>query len=735
MLNQTRFRHVKRSVLLLGAAGVLASGLAAQASEDGWELEEIIVTAQKREEGVSDIASTVNVVTGKSIDKLSVVSFEELQQLTSGLTLTSVGVRGAAISLRGITHNPGSGAPASVQTYWNGLAVNANLVFQQMFDLERVEVLRGPQGTLQGDTSPAGAIILVTKKPDIENAVGQVQASLSQNGGLNTQFGISLPVIPGNLAVRVAGVYDENAAQGIENTVSGTDQSANTNAGRVSVSWQASEDMDIELVTEYTEQSLDVFTDVAGEGMGLPTLDSFDRKSVEEVDSVINRRHQLTALTVDWDFAGHSLTSQTGYIKRISSDYSDNDFSNNAPGSQDEWVITKGDEFTQELRLNSVDSGFWEYMIGLYYNKYDEFTEFDRAFAPGSSFIIPIVVPLKKETFGVYTHNTLHLTERLRGQIGLRWQKQRYFSRVDIPAFNQSLVSDENELQISDEVTGSLKLLYDLNDDVMVYGSLERGFRPGGLNITSVRFSEEHLFYNDEFSDSIELGFKASLLSNRLQLNGAVYQQTFQDHISPALDLYYDLDGDGLSDGVTPLLAFGADATIRGAELELSSILQKDWMLGVSLSYNDAKFDDGEEVPCTVFDNTNQPVIPVGAEFATCDAGGKSIGGEPNWSASLFSEYTVEVGQFEGFVRGLYKFSQARTNEDLGVDADTYGVINLFAGLRDGAESWEVSFWAKNLLNKEAERLIYTEQSNGYREVDIIPERTLGVTGKYYFNL
>jgi TonB-dependent Receptor Plug Domain len=129
-------------------------------------LEEIIVTAQKREESITDVPSTVNVVAGQSLSKFAIFNFKDIEQLTPGVTLdiSSTGTNDT-ISMRGITFSPESNASAAVDVYWNDLVVQSSVGFQQMFDLERIEILRGPQGALNGRSSPAGAIKSSLKNP------------------------------------------------------------------------------------------------------------------------------------------------------------------------------------------------------------------------------------------------------------------------------------------------------------------------------------------------------------------------------------------------------------------------------------------------------------------------------------------------------------------------------------------------------------------------------------------
>ncbi|MCB1710371.1 MAG: TonB-dependent receptor, partial [Halioglobus sp.] len=198
-------------------------------------LEETVVTAQKREENVRDIAATVNVVTGQDIDKFAAFDFNALQQQTAGLTLSQPNARNNTISMRGVSVDPESGVSAAVDVYWNDAVVRSDIAFNQMYDLQRIEILRGPQGTLQGKTSPGGAINMITQRASLDETSGYVQGSVSDNDGYNGQAAYGAALIDGVLGVRVAGVYDLNNGGDIQDISTGFDnQEARAYSGRLS---------------------------------------------------------------------------------------------------------------------------------------------------------------------------------------------------------------------------------------------------------------------------------------------------------------------------------------------------------------------------------------------------------------------------------------------------------------------------------------------------------------------
>lgn len=739
-------RGFREALATVGILGLHSTQSLAQPAS--LALEEVVVTAQKRDALTSDIPITVNVLKGEALDEFKVFDFRDLATLTPGLTLDNISGQKSAISLRGITFDPDSNAASAVDVYWNGLRVHPVVAFQELFDVDRIEILRGPQGSLQGRTSPAGAIMLVTRSAytDLDRIEGDLQQTWSKSGNSNTQIGLNLPLIPGQLAARVAGIYDENDIAGVKNVLTGSRQHSRARGGRLSLDWSPTDAFQARLVTEYLEKEGSYPLALAGNRAGQPTLKPSDRRSMTTGDSTVFNRKQASVLTLDWYLPGHQLTALSGYVSRRTDDRFDFDYTNLTTDTiHNTQVYIKEDEFTQELRLSSTDSEQWEYMFGLYYRDQDNQTDFiTDAVASNGAISVFNDIPIQEEEFGVFTHHSFIVTDRFRTQLGLRWQKLRMFSRTDTYTLNglgptgtllTQLISDDNDSSTTTEVTGSLKLLYDLMENMMVYASYEKGFRPGGISITPVTLPEELILFDAETSHAFELGFKSQLFQNRLQLSGAIYRQDFKNFITfrrgVAVDTSNPLDGvaDTSINGITD----NADAVVMGAELEFNASLAAGWTLGGGLSYNDAKFKNGETLMCTTTSG-GVAVTPPGSQIATCDVGGQRIGGEPLWSAVVHSEYVRPLGSMDLFARGLYKYTGARADNDYGNDVSSYGVLNLYLGVRSGTGRWETSIWAKNLADKKAQSRVPIPLLNtGYNWVQPIPERTFGISLSYSF--
>jgi outer membrane receptor protein involved in Fe transport len=773
--------------LLMTTAVLYAAGLTTPAmAQNDLMLEEVIVTAQKREQTQQDIAATVNVVTGDVIDNFAVFNFSDIEQLTAGISLTTINSRNSNISMRGITTDPESGSDSAVQVYFNDVSVREDVAFTQMYDLARIEVLRGPQGAVQGRTSPAGAIKMITQQPNMSIVEGYIQTSFSDNDGFNGQFASSLPLIENELAIRVSGVYDENNGSDVENLTTGLNSTKRASSGRLSVAWEPTDTFSALLTTQYLDRSTadDPKILVGSDSLSTrPTLTASDRTALAQTNDFDTLVYKLASLELNWDLAGHQLTSISGKQDSTKPGRLENDRAFYQPALNSAFVEgdlntfqetnTAVDSFSQEFRLASVDNDTWDYMVGAFYNKQDTTTSFaswgardigigDVNFLTGGS------VPVNREDFAIFTFNTVRLTDDLAIDIGLRHQKVNRFNLTDVfllefgqiavdPAFAGvvdqitsgfeanfpiSAISDKDSRTSSEATTGSFTVRYNLDEDISLYGSYNRSFRTGGISIIpdpniAVIEAAGQLKYDDETSDAIEFGMKGRFWDGRATANVAIYLQKFDGLISRNIGLQALTADSSSSFDIPGGITYNADATMQGLEIDGQILITERWSAGGAFSYNESKYDDGAQSPCSA-----------AGELLTCDIGGDRIAGQPKLSFSLNSEYYIPLDSVEWYVRGLYKYTGDIINSsaisgltNAREKFNSYDTINLFTGIRAENGQWDVSLWAKNLLDEEA---LLTEipsdtydiaaSGGSYVSPTLIPERTIGLTARYNFS-
>lgn len=744
-------------------------------------LEEVIVTAQKRAESVQDISATVNVVTGDDINRFQAFDFNALAQQTAGLTLESPNARNSLISMRGVSVDPESGASAAVDPYWNDAVVRPDVAFTPMYDLERVEVLRGPQGTLQGRTSPGGAINIITKRADLSEATGYIQGSAADNDGLNGQFAYGMPLIEDKLGVRVAGVYEKNNGADVDNMTTGfNNQKTETKSLRFSTVWQVTDTFNAEWVYQWLDNDTDDPKAMTGvDSLGVRrSLSPDDRTALAPTNNVGKFDiDALTNLILNWEVLDHEVTGIIAYqdtskhyleeVDRANTLASVTPSASEAPTHQNSVTDTESTSF--ELRVASLDNDFWDYMVGLYYKDQNTDTVFNansvRLDVAGVGFATQSIVPVYANDTAIFTFNTFYLTSDLQLEFGLRYTDYDNHRRTDVfydgltyvppplagfadqidagfaAAFPLEAIPDSETDPQDDAWTGSLKLRWDWTDDVSLYGSYNRGYRNGGISISPGPAGEliglDNLLYDSEDSDAFELGFKSRLLDGRATLNGALYYQTFDGYQGFVRGIEV-LDEQGVPQNVPGGLVFNGDANIWGVEFEGRILLTETWNAGGAISYSKGEWD-GASKPC----NDREP----GESLGSCDIDGDALGGEPEWSVSLNSEYFFPLDSTEIYVRGLFKYTDDRLNTDASAglgntsaDFKSYQILDMFVGWRSNEYTWDFSVWAKNVTDEDEvvfqrgpDAYDVTLSNGSYTQTNILKERTLGMTARYNF--
>lgn len=732
-------------------ATLTAIATPAWAQSEGLMLEEVVVTAQKRDQSAQDVPSAINVLSGTALKDYNMQDFSELEQLTPGLVAETKDARAGSISLRGIDYNPNSAATQAVDVYWNDTPVRGGGgVFQQIFDLQRIEILKGPQGTLQGRSSPAGAIMMHTAKPDFEVVEGNISAQGSDNNGKNVNGAISIPIIPGVLSTRIAAVYDESDLDQNTNIVTGSDSSKETKAGRISVAWLPTDSVSVDFAYQYLQTDSVDFNILMGTPLQdptLPTLDPFDRKGIQVNDVVGDSTYQRASLKVAWDIGNHEINWLSGWSDVDSTIEGEN---LNSEGIQDPAesqvldTVDDSDFISQELRLSNTDGDVWEYMVGVYYSEEDgAFDRHDFRIGGGPDRDRVIKTPFNYESVAVFTHNILHINDSWTAQLGLRWQNIKSTIESDMFAGPQglfglpegeyfvSLIPEDEQKRDDDAVTGAVNLQYHFDEpDLMMYGSFSTGYRPGGVTVAAVDLGDKVAF-DEEDSWAVEFGFKSTLMDGRATLNGAVFYQEFEDYIARVARVAVSTSGS--TTGITD----NADAEVTGIELDFNMLLTENWQLGGGASYVEAEFSGGEQLACNVFDDNGVPVIPAGEIAASCDVGGSKLGPQPDLTFVLNSEYTMDFSSFEGYLRGLYKYNGEREDMDIGV-LDSYQTVDLYLGMRSESREWDAGFFVRNLFDEEeivraTAPGLHRKQPTGYQSIDVVPQQTMGFKVSYNF--
>jgi len=738
-------------------------------------LEEVIVTAQKKDDTLQTVPMTVNAVTAETISKYNLLDFKDIQTVTPGLTIKAIDTRTNTIAVRGVNVLTDAGIGPGVAIYWNEVNYDIDTAFKAMYDIGQIEVLRGPQGTLRGITAPAGAVTLITKTPSFNQIEGTVEQTLGERNLSNTQIGLSLPLIEDKLALRIAGLYDHNRSDGIKNVTTGLENTSQTRSGRLTLGFRPTDNLEMTLVHQYLEANSSGNTSIIGCG-AYGCFDKSDRKSIDRGPDNYFARRADTSLRIEWALDGYEFVSVTGYRDQWNDVLRNQDHGNAFPtvglsaaftpipiGDNTQHTQTNIHTLSQELRFSTADAEFYNWTYGLYGSKLvantqvHGFQAIPISVPGGLGDLWPVSTPVinSSEEYAVFTNQSFQWTDALETQIGARYQSKRnttalhgeinpspFFQGppaflpasipIDFPAVGDTAVATD------EGVTGTASISYQLTDEVRIYANYGRSYRSGGFTVAPGADSSL-LEYQPETSDSIELGFKSRVADGRVQINGDIYYQKYHDFLANNGSVH-------TFNRVTlqtndQQMNYNADALVTGAELQIDALLTDDWQAGLGISYTDAKFTGGKQ-PVTVFDANGVSVNPAPDAVFSRDARGR-LAGEPNWGVSANSEYTMHFGPVDGFVRGLYSFQSGRSDDTVDnsiLDTTSYGVFNLYLGVRDPQKVWEVTAWAKNLFDHEQTiRLGQANQLAGfltdYHDVQVLPERQIGITGKYNFSL
>lgn len=495
---------------LLLATSAFTAPAAAQttAANDTSVSEEIIVTAQRREERLRDIPISISAVTAEDFAQRGARRLQDLQFAIPGLNIVETSPGSERLQIRGISQQ--TGLP-TVATYideinMNPVAVTGGLDIRAV-DLERVEVLKGPQPTLYGEGSMGGTIRYITARPNLEKMTGQASAEVGQVSEGDTAYrgeaAVNLPVVAGTFAIRVAGAYEYSG--GYVDTRRGKDQNGTKyTTGRVKSLWRPTDTFELSAMYMHHEWDQKDASYAFSDGTYKAYADSLAQPAKGQYD-VVN-----VIATQDFGFA--DLTSSTGYLKSKGSLDVSFQFGFPLPGGVILPLASKSrsvaslERWTQELRLTSKGSGPFKWLLGATYTDDKTTTGFDGL--PSTNPIVSTPGQTSKAWAaygeGSYTVGAATLT------LGTRYYSDKRsndtntkFNTFDTlnPHFNVSLKTSESGL---------------------VYVNVAKGFRSGGFNRPG-KFAPGEETYAPEKLWTYEGGFKQQLLDKKLSIEGAIF--------------------------------------------------------------------------------------------------------------------------------------------------------------------------------------------------------------------
>jgi iron complex outermembrane recepter protein len=742
------------------AAPAFSQSASTAASADNFALEEIVVTARRKDESLQDVPTTINAVTGDEIQKLNITNFRDIASVVPGLSMSSNanGV-GASASVRGVNYDVNaSGNNGTVEFYQNDAPISAGNLFQVVYDIQQVELLRGPQGTLRGRASPSGSMTVTTRRPNLSEMGGSAAASANNIGGYNVQGAFGMPIVSDVLAIRLAGAYDKNEANRVVSINNPQDPSVKTKSGRATIRFEPTDSLSFNLTAQKTRQDMVTFDQVESQqavdvtknvvyvpptgGTAPVFITAGQRLSVEDVPRVGYQDYNNYNFQAQWAFLGQKLNyvgarNEQHFVSFESNDVGDR-FPTNYPAFTKDGFGQDTDSHSwstaHELRLSSEErvAGIFDYIVGAFYQMANNPTDLLRPVAvnfaagspPAGGVLTKFVVQRRGGSTekSVFANLTAQVTDALEVSGGARYieynARGSLYQGATAATLTRSVSADQDQNSYASIYTGTVK--YKFTEDMMAYATVGTSWRPGISVIGSrnvVKTPEEIQFsvLQPEKSTSYEVGFKASALDRRLRTAVSGYYQDFKNYPyrSPGGVAY--LVTSTATPSVQPFNFVAAvPVKVFGVEAEVNYAPISQWDIGVNASVAKGEIKDGT-IPCN--DYAPADGIPDTANTlpsaATIQASGKSIAGcvvnqrssiAPQWSGAVQSEYRLPVTDtLSSFARAqMSVFGNSKNdptnNHD---DYDSYELLNLYLGIRNHDSTWEVALYGKNVTNTE----------------------------------
>jgi iron complex outermembrane receptor protein len=691
-------------------------------------VEEITVTAQRIRESLQTVPIAITVVSGDTLKERNIYDASQLTSLAPSLQLEgsndSVGatfffVRGVGSGLNTIA------GESSVGTAIDGVAMSRpDFGIVQYFDIQQIEILRGPQGFLFGKNATAGLVNITTTRPKLgeyESIAHLEYGRTTAAGGGNeyvAQVSQNLPTGE-NQALRIDGFFTSSPGV-IRDIVPGnTDHLGEQEDGaKLKYLWSPNDRLDV-----YAIADIAVETGAGGEAqawgidhtaflrplnlaLGIQAgprnvdIASFGSKTPD--NSFFTEGGAQLELTYHLD-GGFNLTNMVAWRSFKQTNAQDSDFLPIDVFSTNTQSRTEK-QFSEELRLSSPSSEVLSYQLGLYYldAHYEQFRDLAGRFEgilptpppPGVGFIGSITdETLPARSYAAYGQAVFHATDRFRVVAGARFTHDDD-SGTSIIFPSNNLRPLFGTLPIDQHVTvsnfsGRAGLEYDVAPESMAYFTFARGYKGPAINDAPNATTP----LRPEIPTSLELGLKSTLFDHRLVLNAALFHTDFADYQATSFD----------TKAFARFLANAGELRTQGVELELTAKPTSGLTLTAATTYDDAYYVSFKGQPC-------YPLEPLGTGPNQCDPNGASdatgnrLENAPRWSASTSATYEHALSPgLNGSIRADYYFRSMvhfSADGDPGTLGPAYGIFGLSMGISPPSASWRVSVFARNLLDK-----------------------------------
>jgi len=704
-MTQARLRHL----LLVTASTVLTiplattawaqSGAAPADTESETEVADIIVTATKRgDEALRNVPIAIQALTGDTLTKSGATQFSDYATRVPSLSFQDLGPGDKKYIIRGIN----STGAATVGAYYDEAVISADNRNDgggrnadiRLYDIERIEVLKGPQGTLYGASSESGTIRIITNKPDTHNFSGYVSGELSatHKGGTNYNVNgaVNLPIVDDKLAARVVGWYvDDSGFVDQTRIPAGLLKNVNndrTSGGRATLRYTPTESFTLTASATIQKTHSDGSSRYTPPGtlsfstVGFPAVPGGDLINTDLTRSPFDDKVKIYSLTGEYDFGSGSIVATTNYFdrSRYASKF-DGPFNFVLGGF---YSHEKSDFDVQVVRSND---------LGEPRGPFTRLNSDDALSNPNGNTFFGRFDNNRLSQYAIFGEATFAFTPELKATVGARYFHNKLNSAQETThpfgGFGPNPPGVLRNSANDHKTTFKGNLSWKPNEDVLVYATAAQGFRTGGLNQADLPFASGiPRSYDSDSLWNYELGTKLSLADKRLRIDAAVYHIDWSNIQVRAVD----------STGAFPFTTNAGGASVDGVEADINAVIAKGVTLAAGGSYQNAKLTSDQPGP------TPRP--------GNLGLDGDRIPNVPRFSGSVNLDVDRPLsGTFNYLIHADVSYHGSShttlaantTRDPFDVRLESYTLVNLRLGIKN--DLWTVAAFARNLFDKRAQ--------------------------------
>jgi len=710
-------------------------------------LEEVTVTARRRSERAQNVPAPISTVSGSDLEHQRQYRLQDLQQAFPSFNVSFLHPRQSSVAIRGIGNNPASDnlEPSVGVTLDNVYLGRPGMAVFDLFDIQQIDLLRGPQGTLFGKNATAGVLNISSRPPEF-TAGGYLEQSVGNQGYRQSKVSLTGPL--SDTWAGSFGVAKTSSDGFVTNAFTGRRlNGAGTDGVRAQLLWKPNADLRARFIADYSRVDADtgaavVYAIPQYPGYTSPYLTTAAKFGITPLNDPYGYR-------VNTDTTPHMKVNQGGasaeFNLKLAGGYQLTSISaarywnftpvNDGDGlavpiTVNAGAAVKNEQLSQEIRVASPTGGSFDWVAGVFYLKQktsnNVFSETGPTpYNPAGKDHVVTNSPseVKTDSGAVFAQASFHVTTRTDITAGLRATEETKSGSVLRYTSATAAAYDSGPLRHHRlSPSGLLNLSHKLAPDVLSYALLSHSEKSGGINMavaSGPALGAQSLLFGPERTSNREIGIKSEWLDRRLVVNAALFWTRVLGYQASIL-------APNDAGVLNTVLANAANVDSRGVELELRARPLHGLTLGLNASFNDAHYSSFKNAPC-----------PIGVAKPPCDLSGQAVAGAPRWTANFSAQYNFglseSVSQYIAAGYSLRSSQYGTLDDSPFAKIPGYGLANLSTGWRiqSGEQSWDVALWARNLFDKKY--VLTSLAQAGYYAANLGDRRSVGLTVRYSY--